>query len=582
MNSHGHIDSFHKMRRLIVLYAVCMFLTVYNAIYLHADDRSGTDYLRATYWEDVVSDTSLPYYSRISGIDSLLKHGNPDSPRLLKQKARLLSDVLMYSRSADTYENLWNVSSDLPIDQKLEILREWIIVLGMAGNMSKAAKKSIEFLKLEKPDSLKILETDAYVSLAFSKMELGMTDKARQELECARNIFEKYKKYASPANSRAMEITLIRAEITLLTLQGKHKEAIESMRRAFELAEDKLTKTNLYGYLADIYLGAGDYEAAERYYRKILETDFSYHNRAVTVCNYMDLLISRKRYQDALDVLADNIGRIPFRVKDITMSNLIANKAEALAGTGEYEEAYRLMHNAKVMRDSINTAFLAGDHLAIYELEQEATQKDEALKQADRLRMWLWIVIAVLFIALLCTTWLAMKWHNEKEINKSNARILATADMDHRKKMNVKEDKINTQSRELTVHALKLAQLNELTNSIISIIEDKSESASSRLKNIKDRIRQYELPDNMWDVFKTYFEQTHPDFFKTLYTLHPDLSPNEVRMCAYIMLNLTTKEIAGLTNRSSRTVETVKYRLHKKLGLDDESTVAYLNRMKNT
>ena len=56
----------------------------------------------------------------------------------------------------------------------------------------------------------------------------------------------------------------------------------------------------------------------------------------------------------------------------------------------------------------------------------------------------------------------------------------------------------------------------------------------------------------MWDVFKTYFEQTHPDFFKTLYTLHPDLSPNEVRMCAYIMLNLTTKEIAGLTNRSSR------------------------------
>lgn len=582
MNSHGHIDSFHKMRRLIVLYAVCMFLTVYNAIYLHADDRSGTDYLRATYWEDVVSDTSLPYYSRISGIDSLLKHGNPDSPRLLKQKARLLSDVLMYSRSADTYENLWNVSSDLPIGQKLEILREWIIVLGMAGNMSKAAKKSIEFLKLEKPDSLKILETDAYVSLAFSKMELGMTDKARQELECARNIFEKYKKYASPANSRAMEITLIRAEITLLTLQGKHKEAIESMRRAFELAEDKLTKTNLYGYLADIYLGAGDYEAAERYYRKILETDFSYHNRAVTVCNYMDLLISRKRYQDALDVLADNIGRIPFRVKDITMSNLIANKAEALAGTGEYEEAYRLMHNAKVMRDSINTAFLAGDHLAIYELEQEATQKDEALKQADRLRMWLWIVIAVLFIALLCTTWLAMKWHNEKEINKLNARILATADMDHRKKMNVKEDKINTQSRELTVHALKLAQLNELTNSIISIIEDKSESATSRLKNIKDRIRQYELQDNMWDVFKTYFEQTHPDFFKTLYTLHPDLSPNEVRMCAYIMLNLTTKEIAGLTNRSSRTVETVKYRLHKKLGLDDESTVAYLNRMKNT
>lgn len=146
MNSHGHIDSSSKIRRLIVLFAVHMFMTAYNVIYMRADNRRGADYLRSTYWEDVVSDTSLPYYSRISGIDSLLKHGNPDSPGLMKQKARLLSDVLMYSRSAETYENLWNVSSALPIDQKLEILREWIIALGMAGNMSKAAKKSIELL----------------------------------------------------------------------------------------------------------------------------------------------------------------------------------------------------------------------------------------------------------------------------------------------------------------------------------------------------------------------------------------------------------------------------------------------------
>lgn len=582
MNSHGHIDSSPKIRRLIVLFAVHMFITAYNVIYVRADNRGGADYLRSTYWEDVVSDTSLPYYSRISGIDSLLKHGNPDSPGLMRQKARLLSDVLMYSKSADTYENIWNVSSDLPIVERLDIMREWIIVLGLSGNMSKAAKKSIEFLKLEKPDSLKILETDAYISLAFSKIELGMTDKAKDELACARKTFEKYKKYASPANERIMEITLIRAEVSLLTVQGKHKKALESIKRAFELADDKLTETNLLGYLADIYLEAGDYEAAERYYRKILDTDFSYHNRAVAVTNYMHLLISQKRYREALKVLDENLTRIPFRVEDITTSNLISNKSDALAGTGNFKEAWKLMRKAKVMRDSINTAFLAGDHLAIYELEQEASQKDQALKQAGRLRVWLWIVITVLFIALLCSTWLAMKWHNEKEINKSNANILATVDLDHRKKMNIKEDKISTQNRELTVHALRLAQVNELTNDLISMTEDKSESATARLKNIQERLRQYELQDNMWDVFKTYFEQTHPNFFKTLYTLHPDLSPNEVRMCAYIMLNLTTKEIASLTNRSSRTVETVKYRLHKKLGIDDESTVAYLNRIRTS
>lgn len=434
MNSHGHIDSSSKIRRLIVLFAVHMFMTAYNVIYIRADNRRGNDYLRATYWNDVVSDTSLPYYSRISGIDSLLKHENPRSAQLMRQKARLLSDVLMYSKSADTYENIWNVSSDLPIVERLDIMREWIIVLGLSGNMSKAAKKSIEFLKLEKPDSLKILETDAYISLAFSKIELGMTDKAKDELACARKTFEKYKKYASPANERIMEITLIRAEVSLLTVQGKHKKALESIKRAFELADDKLTETNLLGYLADIYLEAGDYEAAERYYRKILDTDFSYHNRAVAVTNYMHLLISQKRYREALKVLDENLTRIPFRVEDITTSNLISNKSDALAGTGNFKEAWKLMRKAKVMRDSINTAFLAGDHLAIYELEQEATQKDMALKNADRLRIWLYIVIAVLFMVSIGSTWLALKWHNEKEINKSNANILATVDLDHRKK----------------------------------------------------------------------------------------------------------------------------------------------------
>lgn len=194
MNSRCLIDSYLAMRRMIALFTACIFMTGYNVVCLRAGSRQGSDYLRTTYWKDVVSDTSLPYCSRISGIDSLLKHENSGSSQLMRKKARLQADILMYSRSADTYEKLWSMSPDLPIAQKLDILREWIIVLGMAGNMPTAAKKSIELLKLEKPDSLKILETDAYVSLAFSKMELGLTDKARQELAYARSTFEKYKK----------------------------------------------------------------------------------------------------------------------------------------------------------------------------------------------------------------------------------------------------------------------------------------------------------------------------------------------------------------------------------------------------
>ena len=307
----------------------------------------------------------------------------------------------MYAKSAATYDELWKMSANMPIDQKIDILSEWIVALSMAGNMSAAAKKSIMLLKLEKPDSLKIIESDAYVSLAFSKIELGMTNKAKQELESARRVFENYKQYASYTRRRDIEIALIRAEVSLLSIQGKHREALSAIKKAYELTDDKLTVMNLDGYLADIYLDAKDYEAAERYYRKILGTDYSYHNRAVAVCNYMSMLIDCKRYEEALKVLEDNISRIPFRVNDIVTSNLIANKAGALAGLGDYHQAYSLMLQSKQMRDSINTAFLAGDHLAIYELEQEATQKDLALRQADRFRVWLWIAIAVLLVVCL-------------------------------------------------------------------------------------------------------------------------------------------------------------------------------------
>lgn len=59
--------------------------------------------------------------------------------------------------------------------------------------------------------------------------------------------------------------------------------------------------------------------------------------------------------------------------------------------------------------------------------------------------------------------------------------------------------------------------------------------------------------------------------------LHPDLSPNDLRFCAYLRLNLTSKEIAPLLNISIKSVETRRYRLRKKLNLEHEDNlVSYI------
>lgn len=79
--------------------------------------------------------------------------------------------------------------------------------------------------------------------------------------------------------------------------------------------------------------------------------------------------------------------------------------------------------------------------------------------------------------------------------------------------------------------------------------------------------------DKDWDNFTKHFEEVHYDFFKTLKTKYPLLTPKDLKMCAYLRINLSTKEIAPLLNISVRGVEISRYRLRKKLGIDKDTNL---------
>ena len=71
-----------------------------------------------------------------------------------------------------------------------------------------------------------------------------------------------------------------------------------------------------------------------------------------------------------------------------------------------------------------------------------------------------------------------------------------------------------------------------------------------------------------WESFSSHFDQVHSDFLKRLKAKYPQISPKDLKMAAYLRLNLSTKEIAPLLNISIRGVEISRYRLRKKLELD--------------
>ncbi|WP_229655041.1 triple tyrosine motif-containing protein [Flavobacterium sp. LC2016-23] len=129
---------------------------------------------------------------------------------------------------------------------------------------------------------------------------------------------------------------------------------------------------------------------------------------------------------------------------------------------------------------------------------------------------------------------------------------------------------VDNKNRELAVSTMSLNSKNEL---LAFIKEDLKKTTQDDNKNIKSVIRT--INDNIteedsWKIFKEAFDSADKDFLKRIKQIHPLLTPNDLRLCAYLRLNLSSKEIAPLFNISVRSVEIKRYRLRKKMDLQHE------------
>ncbi|WP_010662637.1 ligand-binding sensor domain-containing protein [Marinilabilia salmonicolor] len=108
----------------------------------------------------------------------------------------------------------------------------------------------------------------------------------------------------------------------------------------------------------------------------------------------------------------------------------------------------------------------------------------------------------------------------------------------------------------------------------------KTDSQTILDKKIASVIRQIDKDidnDAHWEIFEKHLEQVHEDFLNRLNSLHEDLSARELRLAAYLRMNMTSKEIASLMNITPRAVENNRYKLRKKLGLEQgDNLVDYI------
>ncbi len=130
---------------------------------------------------------------------------------------------------------------------------------------------------------------------------------------------------------------------------------------------------------------------------------------------------------------------------------------------------------------------------------------------------------------------------------------------------------VDSKSRELAVSTMSLIKKDELLSLIKEDLKKTSEEGGSRiLKSVITTINKNISDDNTWNLFKDAFDNADKDFLKKVKNAHPSLTPNDLRLCAYLRLNLSSKEIAPLLNISVRSIEIKRYRLRKKMELSHE------------
>ena len=140
------------------------------------------------------------------------------------------------------------------------------------------------------------------------------------------------------------------------------------------------------------------------------------------------------------------------------------------------------------------------------------------------------------------------------------------------------QKELESKSKELANNTMVIIRRNETLTEIKEEFEKQKEILGSRFPNknyekIINLINRNLSNEEEWKVFEDNFDQAHNNFFKRLKREYPLLTPGDLRLCAYLFMNLSTKEIAPLLNISVRGVEVHRYRLRKKLNLNSDNNL---------
>ncbi|MDD3151511.1 MAG: tetratricopeptide repeat protein [Bacteroidales bacterium] len=350
---------------------------------------------------------------------------------------------------------------------------------------------------------------------------------------------------------------------------------------AYNEAITDIQKANVLETRASQYAHNNDYVLAEKNYKEALDlikSENNFYLLASVFLSMANVYYQTEKYDSALTYVnlgienAQKCSRLSMETSGLFMKAQILDKLHRLQESISYLYAYKMMIDSLYGVQNIEKLSQLMLQTEVKAMEKEyMQQQDIANLKQSRERLLYYSVIVVLIAVVLVVVLLL----NRKRILLRNKQI----------KEKMLSAELEARNRELAFNVIELMKKNEVFTEIITklvMIKEnavKDDTKNSLSKVIKEIEKTTE--GKFWEEFEIRFKQVHSDFYNNLMKKFPNLTTNEIRLCAFLKLNMTTKDISSITGQSTLSIEQARYRLRRKLGIQNEMAVKLTNFISN-
>ena len=327
----------------------------------------------------------------------------------------------------------------------------------------------------------------------------------------------------------------------------------------------------VYNNMGEMFINSGQQDSALHYLGLSIQvkTENGLEDRlSPTYNNLGAVFFQREEYEKAENAYKMALELAEKYATPEYKSNALQGLSEVYEKTGKIDKSLFYIKLLAVTRDSlfnIERSKKIAEMEAVYQLDRKEREIGELESQArvQKVIRNTSIVVGILVLAALLLV-----------INRQRLRVrLAEKDkiLEEERSIALKKE-VDARNRELTTSTLERAQSNKLLGELQELLKRVGKDPDN-VKTAVKKIRQSMDFNNDWESLKMHFEKVHPGFFSSLQTKFPDLTSNELRHCAYIRINLSTKDVARIMHVEPKSISMVRYRIKKKLGLNQDDNL---------